>query len=86
MDCYRIIWKSSAEKELRKLPHDIITQLLEIIEKLAINPYPFNVKKLTSMEHTYRIKYRNYRVVYEVLNNEVVVRIIRIGHRGEVYR
>jgi mRNA interferase RelE/StbE len=85
MDCYKIIWKSSAEKELRKLPYDVIAQLLKIIENLAMNPYPPNVKKLTAMEHTYRIRYRDYRVVYEVLNNELIVHIIRIGHRGEVY-
>jgi mRNA interferase RelE/StbE len=86
MDCYKIIWKSSAEKELRKLPRDVIARLLEIIENLAINPYPSGIKKLIAIENTYRIRYGDYRVIYELSNDKLIVHIIRVGHRREVYR
>ena len=86
MDCYRIVWKQSARKELRKLPKVAIARIVTLVGDLAENPVPPGVKKLAGTSHTYRIRTGNYRVVYNIDNDVLVVEIVRVGHRKEVYR
>ncbi|ADJ29344.1 type II toxin-antitoxin system RelE family toxin [Nitrosococcus watsonii] len=63
MASYRIEWKQSARKELRKLTKTIIPKVLEAVAALAENPYPGGSIKLRGSEHTYRIRVGNYRVI-----------------------
>lgn len=86
MASYRLIWKPSAEKELRKLPREIIARLVAVAEALAVNPHPPGAKKLSGTDHAYRVRTGDYRLVYEVQSGELFIHIIRIGHRREVYR
>jgi mRNA interferase RelE/StbE len=87
MASYKIAFKTSAEKDLRRLPKPAITSILTAIDALAINPYPTDIKKLKGLERPYfRLRVGNYRVIYEVHNQELVVHIIEIGHRKEIYR
>jgi mRNA interferase RelE/StbE len=83
MDSYRIEWKRSAAKELKKLPPKIIRRILFAVESRARNPLPDSVKKLTGSHHTYRIREGNYRIVYNLLADVVVVEIIKVGHRKD---
>lgn len=86
MACYRLIWKASAEKELRKLPHAVICRLVELAESLADNPFPAGCRKLTGAQHSYRIRSGDYRLVYEIHGGKLIVQSVRIAHRSEVYR
>jgi len=86
MACYRIFWKQSARKELRKLPKPVIARIVSLVDNLAENPVPPGVKKLAGTSHTYRIRTGNYRVVYNIDNDVLIVEIVRVGHRKEVYR
>ncbi|UAA39135.1 type II toxin-antitoxin system RelE/ParE family toxin [Paraneptunicella aestuarii] len=86
MDPYRIVWKKSASKELRKLERKHISSIITAIEGLAANPFPAGNKKLIGSEHTFRIRVLNYRVIYSVENNELLIEVIRVGHRKDVYR
>ncbi|MFL6213729.1 MAG: type II toxin-antitoxin system RelE family toxin [Blastocatellia bacterium] len=86
MASYRIEWKRSAAKELKKLPPEIIKRILVAVESLAENPLPDGVKKLTGSYHTYRIREGVYRIIYNILSEIVVVEIIKVGHRKDVYR
>jgi len=86
MACYRIVWKQSARKELRKIPKATIARIVALVDDLAENPVPPGVKKLAGTSHTYRIRTGNYRVVYNIDNHVLVVEIVRVGHRKEVYR
>ena len=83
---FSIKWKSSAKKELKKIDRTEISKILSDIEKLATELYPTNYKKLLGTEHIYRIKIGNYRVIYSIENNELIIEIIRVRHRKEVYR
>jgi mRNA interferase RelE/StbE len=54
MGLYKITWKRSAQKELRKLPKAVIQHIVRAVEQLHEHPYPVGVKKLAGTEHTYR--------------------------------
>jgi mRNA interferase RelE/StbE len=87
MACYSILWKPKAEKELRALPKTTIQAIVTTIEGLAINPYPANTKKLKGKTKSYfRVRTGNYRIIYEVHNQELIIDIIEVGHRKDIYR
>lgn len=86
MDSYRIEWKSSARKELRKLPPQTIRKIVEAIESLAENPHPPNCRKLVGSEHTWRIRIGNYRVIYNIYASILIIEIVRVAHRKDAYR
>ena len=85
MALYSIEWKASAKKELRKLDRKEIPKILEAIERLASNPHPQNHKKLLGSEHNFRIRVGNYRIVYFVEENKLLIEIIRVRHRKDAY-
>ncbi|HXD29721.1 MAG TPA: type II toxin-antitoxin system RelE/ParE family toxin [Pyrinomonadaceae bacterium] len=85
MDSYRIEWKHSAIKELKKLPKEVVARIVRAVEQLTENPFPAGVRKLVASEHTYRIREGSYRVIFTVAPSSLVVEIIRIGHRKDVY-
>ena len=86
MDNYELRWKRSALRELRKLPQATVSKLVALAESLTINPYPKGCRKLSGTEHTYRVRAGDYRLVYQVINGQLVVEIVKVGHRKEVYR
>ncbi|MCX7737276.1 MAG: type II toxin-antitoxin system RelE/ParE family toxin [Candidatus Kapabacteria bacterium] len=86
MNEYRILWKKSAVKELSKLPKKIGEKIYSLISKLSLEPRPENCKKLVSLENYYRIKIGDYRVVYFIEDKNLIIEIIRIAHRKEVYK
>jgi mRNA interferase RelE/StbE len=86
MVSYQIEIKPSASKELEKLPRQIIPRIITAINELGKNPYPQGVRKLTGFEHTYRIRVGDYRILYNIYEKRLVIEIIRIRHRKDVYR
>jgi mRNA interferase RelE/StbE len=85
MGSYNIEWKHSAARELRKLPREAISRILQAVEQLATEPYPHGVRKMIGSERTYRIRVGDYRVVYNVVSSTLIIQIVRVGHRREVY-
>jgi mRNA interferase RelE/StbE len=85
MDSYRIEWKRSATQELRRLPREIVGRILKAVEQLSTDPYPSGVRKLVGSEHTYRIPVGDYRIIYSILASALLIEIIRVGHRRDVY-
>ncbi|ACB00617.1 MULTISPECIES: type II toxin-antitoxin system RelE/ParE family toxin [Cyanophyceae] len=85
MDSYQISWKASAKKELRKIQPQIIPKIIEVVESLAADPYPNGCKKMAGMSSTYRIRKGKYRIIYSVLKNALIIEIIRVGHRQNIY-
>mgnify|MGYP001488246702 CR=1 FL=1 len=85
MDSYRIEWKRSAIKELEALPKEVVSIISQAVGELSMNPYPDGVKKLSGSEHTYRTRQGSYRVVFTVTKATLVVEVVRIGHRKDVY-
>ena len=85
MASYKVEWKHSAVKELRDLPRDTVERILKAVKQLSDNPYPIGMRKLVGSEHTYRIREGNYRILYTVTASSLLVQIIRVGHRKDVY-
>jgi mRNA interferase RelE/StbE len=83
---YSIEWKSSAKKELRRLPKKVINNIITTIEKLANDLHPVGSKKIIGTEHTYRQRIGDYRILYSIESSRLVIAIIRVGHRKDVYR
>ena len=74
-----------AAKTLTKLDPGIQTRISAAIDALATDPRPSGAKKLKGSEF-YRIRVGDYRIVYEIRDRQLVVLVIRIGHRKEIYR
>jgi len=83
---YKLVLKRSAEKELLALPKNQAFKVKEAIEGLADDPRPNGCKKMTGRTDDYRIRVGSYRVIYSVSDKEVTVKVIKIGHRKDVYR
>ncbi|MDR9402402.1 MAG: type II toxin-antitoxin system RelE/ParE family toxin [Halothece sp. Uz-M2-17] len=86
MASYRIEWKQSAKKEIRKLDKTVIPKILEAVAALAQDPRPRSSKKLRGTDHTYRIRIGDYRIVYSVFPNVLTIEIVKVGHRKDIYR
>ena len=56
------------------------------MDALAANPRPRGVKKLTGLDDLYRIRVADYRIVYQIQDDRLIVLVVRIGHRKDVYR
>lgn len=86
MDPYSVAFKKSAEKDLRKIPKEIIPHIFEHIENLVNEPVPHDAYKLASAENLYRIRVGDYRVIYKVLHVSREVTVFYIRHRSVAYR
>lgn len=82
---YEVRISSRATKVLEKLPDGLYEQITETIQELSINPRPPGCKKLKGRQG-YRIRVGDYRVVYEIEDDKLLVLVIEIGHRREIYR
>lgn len=86
MASYRVELTRSAEKDLRRIDRSQTSTLYTALEGLEQEPRPPGTKKLAGSERTYRIRVGSYRVVYEIEDDVLVVLVIRIAHRKDVYR
>ena len=82
---YRLVFKRSVAKDLRVLPKADVAAILQRIEALAGDPRPPGCEKLSAQER-YRVRQGVYRILYEIEDQELVVTVVKVGHRREVYR
>lgn len=82
---YSIEIKRSAAKEIERLPNKDLKAVLKKIDLLAENPRPKGCKKLSN-EEKYRIRIGDYRVLYLIDDGAIVIYVVKVGHRGDVYR
>lgn len=82
---YKIRFKVSVKKDLRKIPKQDIQRILTRIESLADDPRPPQAEMLTGDEK-YRIRQGNYRILYIIEDHVLTVCIVKIGHRKDVYQ
>jgi mRNA interferase RelE/StbE len=83
---YRIQIAPSAVRQLRKLPASVQERIAGHIEELAIDPRPRGAIKLQGEDDLYRIRVGDYRVIYTIRDDELIVLVLRVGHRREIYR
>lgn len=85
MGKYRIEIKKSAVKELYSLPKKDLIKIIKKIKSLSEDPRPIGSIKLTGKEQ-YRVRQGNYRILYAIEDEQLVIYIVKIGHRKEIYK
>ena len=86
MPRYAVYFKPSADRQLAKLPRDVQRRIVAAIEALADKPRPPGAVKITGDDNLRRIRVGDYRVVYEIHKGRLVVLVLRVAHRKDVYR
>lgn len=83
---YEVEFTSAAAKQIRKLQRPARERLLDAIEDLQDDPRPHGAKKLVGEDLAWRIRVGDYRVIYEVIDSQLLVTVVRAAHRREGYR
>jgi len=82
---YRVIIKKSVAKDLKGIPKKDVRRILSSINSLADDPRPPGTKKLSGQER-YRLRQGNYRILYSIEDDRLIVCVVRVGDRRDVYR
>jgi mRNA interferase RelE/StbE len=84
---YRVVIKPSASKEIGAVGQKKDRQRIVLrIQSLGENPRPFGCEKLSGQLDRYRVREGNYRILYSVDDDKLLVDVVKVGHRKEVYR
>lgn len=83
---YQIEWLPAARRQIRKLPRPAAKRVFSLIDSLAENPRPEGCRKLSGHDARFRVRSGDYRALYEVRDEVLVVLVVTVGHRREVYR
>jgi mRNA interferase RelE/StbE len=82
---YTVLIERYAQKQILKLDKKIIPVIKTAIAGLADNPRPFGYKKLKG-EEAYRIRVSNYRIIYEINDRKIIVTVVSVGNRKDIYK
>ena len=85
---YAVTFQTSAFKEYKKLNAVVKKKIDEALDLLSIHPHSdlLQIKKMRGIEGFYRIRVGEYRIIYTVTRSHLLITVIRVGHRGDVYR
>ena len=82
---YQVFIKPAAERQLKKLTLAIQRDLIALIESLSEEPRPSGCKKLKGRQNQYRVRAGDYRIIYTIEDMSLIVRVIKLGHRRDIY-
>jgi mRNA interferase RelE/StbE len=82
---YTIIFKPRARRDLEKLPIATRDRIAVAIDQLGSQPRPPGCKKLAGADNLWRIRVGDFRIVYQIYDDRLIVLVVRIGHRREIY-
>ena len=83
---YEVRISKAADKELQRLPEKLQKRIVDAAEALEENPRPHGSIKLVGEDDLWRIRVGEYRIVYEIHDDVLIVLVVRIGHRRDIYR
>jgi len=83
---YRIVILPRAHRELAKLPHPAAERIARAIDALGHQPRPPGVRKLAGDDDLWRVRVGEYRVIYQIQDAVLLVLVVRIGHRRDIYK
>lgn len=86
MEKYDVKLSSTAFKALKSMPNRDLQRAIKMIKSLEIDPFPHGSIKLSGLDKVYRVRFGDYRIIYEVDNNVLTVLVLKIGHRKDIYR
>ena len=84
MATYEVVFRKSVEKDLRAIPRKDQIRILQRLSQLADEPRPSGCKKLSGQER-YRLRQGNYRILYEIEDDRLIVTVVKVGDRRDVY-
>jgi mRNA interferase RelE/StbE len=82
---YRTFFRKSVWKDLDRVPKRDVRRIMRRIKGLARDPRPPGCEKLSG-EERYRIRQGKYRILYSIEDRDLIVCVVKIGHRRDVYR
>lgn len=82
---YQVVIKPAAQRQLKKLMLAVQKDLITLIESLSEQPRPLGCKKLRGRQNQYRVRSGDYRIVYSIEDTSLIVRVIKVGHRRDIY-
>lgn len=85
MASYKLEWRRSTKKDLKRISRGEILKIVAAVETLSDEPRPAGSTKLSGSEFTYRIRIGNYRVIYEIHDEIILIEVVKVGHRKDVY-
>ncbi len=83
---YRVILTPAADRQFAKLSHQAREMVAAALVALGSNPRPVGCTKLSGSDDLWRVRVRQYRVIYKIVDKELIVTVVKIGDRKEVYR
>lgn len=83
---YTVEISPAAQRQIKKLTESIQLQIIEELSKLEIDPRPVGVQKMSGEENLYRIRVGDYRILYEISDRVLLVVVVKVGNRRDVYR
>jgi len=86
MASYQVNWRRSTKKDLRRISPLEVAKIVETVQTLSVEPRPLGCKKMVGSECAYRLRVGDYRIIYEVYDDTIIIEVIKIGHRRDVYR
>ena len=86
MASYSLRIKKSAQKEIRKLPSDYRSKVVQRIDALKHNPLPRSAEKIKGIDNVYRFRQGIYRIIYSIDNNQLIILVIKVSHRKDSYK
>ena len=85
MGSYELVFRKSVAKDLRRFPRADVKRIMQRIRSQASDPRPPGCEKLSALER-YRVRQGVYRIVYEIEDERLIVLVVKVGHRRDVYR
>lgn len=85
MGKYRVVFRKSVAHDLRRIPNRDVRRILVAIDFLSRDPRSSGIEKLSGQER-YRMRQGDYRIIYEIKDDKVIVVVVKVGHRKDVYR
>ena len=86
MTIYRIEVSATAERQIRKLPRADQVRVIQVIQALSINPRPPGCRKLSGYDDVFRVRIGRYRVLYSIEDRRLLIIVLKVGDRKDVYR
>lgn len=83
---WRVVLTPRAEREISALPPDVERRIVRRLRTFRVDPRPNGVLKLAGREGVYRLRVGDYRVLYRIEDEVLIVLVIRVGHRRDIYR
>ena len=83
---YEVEITPAAKRQIKKLTKSVQSVIIERLEQLAIEPRPLGVLKMEGEEDLYRVRVGDYRIIYEIQDRVLLIVVVKVGHRSNVYR